>query len=103
MLDQEGTVIAERFRFDVEIDEIMKPLAHWGAGKRAAGLRRTKNSKPHVRGPISLGKSGSEHRQTTSRLRFARFILQNIPVFREHAVGHSDDIGGDPISGSSSS
>jgi hypothetical protein len=30
-------------------------------------------------------------------------VLQNIPVFREHAVGHSDDIGGDPTSGPSSS
>ena len=27
MLDQEGAVIAKRFRFDVEIDEVMKPLA----------------------------------------------------------------------------
>jgi hypothetical protein len=33
---------------------------------------------------LSLGKRGPEHRQTTSRLRFGRFILQNIPVFREH-------------------
>src|SRR5947209_4726244 len=52
---------------------------------------------------LSLGKRGPEHRQTASRLRFGRFILQNIPVFREHAVGHSDDIGGDPTSGPSSS
>jgi hypothetical protein len=52
---------------------------------------------------LSLGKRGPEHRQTASRLRFGRFILQNIPVFREHAVGYSDDIGGDPISGPSSS
>jgi hypothetical protein len=54
-------------------------------------------------GLVSLGKRGPEHRQTASRLGFGRFILQNIPVFREHAVGHSDDIGGDPISGPSSS
>ena len=54
-------------------------------------------------GILSLGKRGPEHRQTASRLRFGRFILQNIPVFREHAVGHSDDIGGDPTSGPSSS
>jgi hypothetical protein len=43
----------------------------------------------------------------TSADRFAtplwRFILQNIPVFREHALGHSDDIGRDPISRPSSS
>jgi hypothetical protein len=39
--------------FDVEVDEVMKALAHRGAGKRAAGLRRTKNSEPHGRGPIS--------------------------------------------------
>jgi len=49
MLDQEGTVIAERFRFDVEVDEVMKALVHRGAGKRAVGLRRTKNSEPHGR------------------------------------------------------
>jgi hypothetical protein len=53
--------------------------------------------------PLSLGKRGPEHRQTASRLLFGRLILQNIPVFREHAVGHPDDIGGDPISGPSSS
>src|SRR5690349_7329256 len=52
---------------------------------------------------LSLGKRGPKHRQTASRLRFGRFILQNIPVFREHAVGHSDDIGGDPIPGPSGS
>jgi hypothetical protein len=52
---------------------------------------------------LSLRKCGPEHRQTASRLGFGRFILQNIPVFREHAVGHSDEIGGDPISGPSSS
>jgi hypothetical protein len=33
MLDQEGTVIAERLRFDVEIDEVMKALAQRGTGK----------------------------------------------------------------------
>jgi hypothetical protein len=49
MLDQEGTVIAERFRFDVEVDEVMKTLAHRGAGKRAVGLCCTKNSEPHGR------------------------------------------------------
>jgi hypothetical protein len=53
--------------------------------------------------PLSLGKRGPEHRQTASRLLFGCLILQNIPVFREHAVGHPDDIGGDPISGPSSS
>jgi hypothetical protein len=37
------------------------------------------------------------------RLGFGRFVLQNIPVFRKHAVGHSDNIGGDPISRPSSS
>src|SRR3981189_3930159 len=52
---------------------------------------------------LSLEKRGPEHRQTASRLLFGRFILQNIPVFCEHAVGHSDDIGGDPIAGPSSS
>jgi hypothetical protein len=46
---------------------------------------------------------GLEHWETALRLGFGRFILQNIPVFREHAFGHSDDIGGDPISGPSSS
>jgi hypothetical protein len=51
----------------------------------------------------SLGKRCPEHRQTASRLGFRRFILQDIPVFREHAVGHPDDICGDPISGPSSS
>jgi hypothetical protein len=29
-------VIAKRFRFDVEIDEIMKALAHWPAGGACA-------------------------------------------------------------------
>jgi hypothetical protein len=52
---------------------------------------------------LSLGKRGPKHRQTALRLRFGRFILQNIPVFREHTVGHSDNIGGDPIFGPSSS
>ena len=47
VLDQERAVIAKRFRFDVEINEIMKALAHGNAGTRAAGLRRTKNSEPH--------------------------------------------------------
>src|SRR5262249_53536510 len=50
MLDQERAVIAERFRLDVEIDEVMKPLAHAGAGMQTAGLRGTKNSKTHDRG-----------------------------------------------------
>jgi hypothetical protein len=66
-------------------------------------LRCTKNSKLHGLDPLSLGKRGPEHRQTASRLPFGRFILQNIPVFREHAVGCPDDVGGDPISGHSSS
>jgi hypothetical protein len=52
----------------------------------------------HIRGKnnwlLSLAKRGAEHRQTALRLGIDRFILQNIPVFREHAVGHSDDIGG---------
>jgi hypothetical protein len=39
---------------------------------------------------LSLGKRGPEHRQTASRFGFGRFILQNIPMFREHAVGHSE-------------
>src|SRR6516165_1044788 len=47
VLNQERAVVAKRFRFDVEIDEVMKALAHRRAGTRAAGLRRTKNSKPH--------------------------------------------------------
>jgi DNA-binding transcriptional LysR family regulator len=38
---------------------------------------------------LSLGKRGPEHQQTASRLRFGRFILQNILVFREHVVDHS--------------
>src|SRR5262245_58758321 len=53
MLNQERAVIAKRFRFDVEIDEVMKALAHRRAGTRAAGLRRTKNSKPHDQSPYS--------------------------------------------------
>ena len=40
-------MVAKRFRFDVEIYEVMKTLAHRRARTRAAGLRRTKNSKPH--------------------------------------------------------
>jgi hypothetical protein len=52
---------------------------------------------------LSLGKRGPEHRQTASRFGFGRFILRNIPVFREHTVVRADDIGGDPISGPSGS
>ena len=36
---------------------------------------------------FSLGKLGPEHRQTAARLRFGRFILQNIPM-----ICHSNDI-----------
>jgi hypothetical protein len=39
-------------------------------------------------GLLSLGKRGPEHRQSASRFRFGRFILQNILLFREHSVGH---------------
>src|SRR5262249_1043862 len=53
VLNQERAVVAKRFRFDVEIDEVMKTLAHRRAGTRAAGLRRTKNSKPHDQSPYS--------------------------------------------------
>jgi hypothetical protein len=49
------------------------------------------------------GKLGPEHRETALRLGFGCFVLQDIPVFGEHAVGHSDNIGGDPIPGPSSS
>ena len=52
MLDQERAVIAERFGFDVEIDEVMEALAHGGAGTRAAGLRRAEKSEPHNRNPL---------------------------------------------------
>jgi hypothetical protein len=38
---------------------------------------------------------------STGKLGFGRFVLQDIPVFGEHAVGHSDNIGGDPIPGPS--
>jgi hypothetical protein len=51
----------------------------------------------------STGKLGPEHRETALRLGFGRFVLQDIPVFGEHAVGHSDNIGGEPIPGPSSS
>jgi hypothetical protein len=83
----------------------LNSLIYWSGKKRLedhTGLRCTKNSKLHGRDPPSLGKRGPEHRQTASRLGFGRFILQNVPVFREHAVGHPDDIGGDPISRHSS-
>ena len=53
VLNQERAVVAKRFRFDVKIDEVMKALAHRRAGTRAAGLRRTKNSKPHDQSPYS--------------------------------------------------
>jgi hypothetical protein len=43
---------------------------------------------------ITLRLGPPEHRQAASRLRFRGFILQNIPVFRKHAVDHSDNIGG---------
>jgi hypothetical protein len=36
------------------------------------------------------------------RLGRDRFILQNIPLLGEQAVGYADDIGGDPILQSSS-
>jgi len=45
----------------------------------------------------SGGKLGPEHRQTTLRLGLGCFVLQNVQVFGEQAVGHADDIGGDPI------
>ena len=45
----------------------------------------------------STGKLGPEHRETALRLGFGRFVLQDNPVFGEHAVGHSGNIGGDPI------
>src|SRR5262249_4445589 len=53
VLNQERAVVAKRFRFDVEIDEVMKALAHRRAGTRAASLRRTKNSKSHDQNPYS--------------------------------------------------
>src|SRR5262249_26055348 len=52
MLDKKRTVIAEGFRFDVEIDEIMKALAHRGADTRATSLPRTKDPKPHSCEPL---------------------------------------------------
>jgi len=45
-------VIAEGFRFDVEIDEVMKALAHLGADTRTTSLRRTKDSKSHSCKPL---------------------------------------------------
>ena len=46
---------------------------------------------------ISVKKFSPEHRQTALRLGFGRFVLQNIPVLREHVIGDADDIGSDPI------
>src|ERR1700758_3321880 len=46
---------------------------------------------------ISTGKLGPEHRQPALRLGLGCFVLQNVPVFGEQAVGHTDDIGGDPV------
>src|ERR1700730_5737930 len=46
---------------------------------------------------ISARKFGPEHGKTALRLGFGRFVLQNIPVLREHAIGHAEDIGSDPI------
>jgi len=52
---------------------------------------------------ISAGKFGSEHRQTALRLGLSCFVLQSVPVFSEQAVGHTNDIGGDPIPGAGQS
>jgi hypothetical protein len=57
---------------------------------RRAGFSHSGNVVPNIGRPLRDSALG-------------RFILQNIPVSREHAVGYSDDIGGDPISGPSSS
>src|ERR1700749_1426707 len=54
-------------------------------------------------GLCSAGKFAPEHRQTALRLGLCCFVLQNVPVFSEQAVGHTDDIGGDPIPGPASS
>ena len=46
---------------------------------------------------ISTRKCSPEHRQTALRLGLGCFVLQNVPMFGELAVGHADDIGSDPI------
>jgi len=48
-----------------------------------------------------MGESRPDHRQTAFRLGFGRFVLKDIPVFREEAVGHADDIDSEPISSAS--
>jgi hypothetical protein len=48
------------------------------------------------------GKFAPEHRQTAPRLGLCCFVLQNVPVFSEQIIGHTDDIGGDPIPGPAS-
>src|SRR5262249_1578377 len=47
VLDQKGGVIAQRFGFDVEIDEVMKALAHRSAGT-AASLDPAENAESHA-------------------------------------------------------
>src|SRR5258708_37965177 len=46
----------------------------------------------------STGEAVTEHWQTALRLRASRLILQNVPVFGQHPVGNTHDVGGDPVS-----
>jgi hypothetical protein len=66
-----------------------------------AALSQTRVFHPRDRNTHAWSLSATASRPL--RLGFGCFVLQNIPVFRKHAVGHSDNIGGDPIFRPSSS
>src|SRR6266481_7304608 len=53
---------------------------------------------PSVTPERSTGEAVTEHWQTALRLRASRLILENVPVFGQHPVGNTHDVGGDPVS-----
>jgi hypothetical protein len=79
-------VIAEGFRFDVEIDEVMKALAHRGADTRTTSLRRTKDSKSHscnllIQAPHTVALLRERSRRTAtphSSVMSSRRPMQNV-------------------------
>jgi hypothetical protein len=47
VLDEKGGVISERLGLDVELDKVVEPLAHGGAGPLTIRLRAAENCKSH--------------------------------------------------------
>ena len=59
MLDEKGTVIAERFRLDVVVDEFPEAGSAVDVGAASSGLRASEQSEPHVRSFQIRTESGS--------------------------------------------